>query len=162
MITRTVWCTALLVTASLPALADTPINQVRPLSAEGTVSIDNVEFRQPVEVGQLVSLHASVNYVGRTSLVVGIRVEAENVETGEVRHTNTSYFTMVCKSRDGAPQVVPPLLLESPEDARRFMEAIRRKTLKTHYKDDFDNEKTRLQTESTLAMLHGERCTIGY
>lgn len=127
-----------------------------------TVSIDNVEFRQPVEVGQLVSLHASVNYVGRTSLVVGIRVEAENVETGEVRHTNTSYFTMVCKSRDGAPQVVPPLLLESPEDARRFMEAIRRKSLKTHYKDDFDNEKTRLQTESTLAMLHGERCTIGF
>jgi acyl-CoA hydrolase len=127
-----------------------------------TVSIDNVEFRQPVEVGQLVSLHASVNYVGRTSLVVGIRVTAENVETGEVRHTNTSYFTMVSKDKDGAPRVVPPLLLESAEDARRFMEAIRRKTLKTHYKDDFDNEKTRLQTEQNLALLHGERCVIGF
>lgn len=127
-----------------------------------TVSIDNVEFRQPVEVGQLVSLHASVNYVGRTSLVVGIRVTAENVETDEVRHTNTSYFTMVSKDKDGAPRVVPPLLLESAEDARRFMEAIRRKTLKTHYKDDFDNEKTRLQTEQNLALLHGERCVIGF
>lgn len=127
-----------------------------------TVSVDNVEFREPVEVGELVALHASVNYVGRTSLVVGIRVTSENVETGAVRHTNTSYFTMVCKGKDGAPRTVPPLLLENAEDARRFMEAMRRKTLKTHYKDDFDNEKTRLQTETNLAMLAGERCVVGY
>jgi acyl-CoA hydrolase len=127
-----------------------------------TVSIDNVEFRQPVEVGQLVSMHASVTYVGRTSLVVGIRVTAEHVETGEVRHTNTSYFTMVAKDKEGAPRVVPPLLLESPEDARRFMEAMRRRTLKMHYKDDFDNEKTRLQTETNLAMLSSERCVVGF
>lgn len=127
-----------------------------------TVSIDNVEFREPVEVGELVALHASVNYVGRTSLVVGIRVTAENVETGEVHHTNTSYFTMVSKGKDGTPRVVPPLLLENAEDARRFMEAMRRKTLKMHYKDDFDNEKTRLQTETNLAMLTGERCVVGF
>lgn len=127
-----------------------------------TVSIDNVEFREPVEVGELVALHASVNYVGRTSLVVGIRVTAENVETGVVHHTNTSYFTMVSKSREGTPRAVPPLLLENAEDARRFMESMRRKTLKMHYKDDFDNEKNRLQTQTNLAMLTGERCVLGY
>src|SRR6186997_3560476 len=57
-----------------------------------TVSVDNVEFLQPVEVGELVSLHASVNYVGRTSLIIGIRVEALDVKTGWVKHTNSSYF----------------------------------------------------------------------
>jgi uncharacterized protein (TIGR00369 family) len=62
-----------------------------------TVSVDGVNFRQPVEVGELVSLMGSVNYVGRTSLVVGIKVIAENVKTGSVKHTNTSYFTMVAK-----------------------------------------------------------------
>src|SRR6187549_1450572 len=57
-----------------------------------TVTVDRVEFLQPVEVGELVSLHASVNYVGRTSLIVGIRVEALDVRTGIVKHTNSSYF----------------------------------------------------------------------
>src|SRR5258707_15313830 len=55
-----------------------------------TVSVDSVEFLQPVEVGELVSLHASVNHVGRSSLVVGIRVEAENVKMGTIKHTNSS------------------------------------------------------------------------
>src|SRR6187549_4078290 len=57
-----------------------------------TVSVDKVEFLQPVEVGELVSLHASVNYVGNSSLIVGIRVEALNVRSGHVKHTNSSYF----------------------------------------------------------------------
>lgn len=127
-----------------------------------TVSIDNVEFREPVEVGELVSLHASVNYVGRTSLVVGIRVIAENVENGQVHHTNTSYFTMVAKGPDGKPREVPPLLLETPEDARRFAEALRRKAMKAQYKDEFDNEKNRLRLDTDLAQLAGERCVIGF
>src|ERR1700712_4609669 len=60
-----------------------------------TVSVDNVDFLQPVEVGELVSLLASVNYVGKSSLIVGIRVEAQNVKLGTTKHTNSSYFTMV-------------------------------------------------------------------
>ena len=72
-----------------------------------TVSVDNVEFLQPVEVGELVSLHASVNYVGRTSLIVGIRVEAQNVKLGTIKHTNSSYFTMVAKGDDDKPTQVP-------------------------------------------------------
>ena len=62
-----------------------------------TASIDTVDFLEPVEVGDLVSLMASVNYVGRTSLVVGIRVISENIKTNKIYHTNTSYFTMVAK-----------------------------------------------------------------
>src|SRR3978361_1369383 len=58
-----------------------------------TVSVDTVDFMEPIEVGELVSLHASINHVGKSSMIIGIRVEAENVLTGTKRHTNTSYFT---------------------------------------------------------------------
>src|SRR6195952_3475740 len=68
-----------------------------------TASIDTVNFLQPVEVGELVSMMASVNYVGNTSLVVGIRVISENVKTNLVKHTNTCYFTMVAKNEDHQP-----------------------------------------------------------
>src|SRR5215217_556288 len=98
-----------------------------------TVSVDGVDFLQPVEVGDLVSLHASVNYVGRTWLVIGIRVIAENVRNRTERHTNTSYVTMVAKGDDDKPTVVPELLLENEEDARRFLEAIKRRELRERY-----------------------------
>lgn len=123
-----------------------------------TVSVDGVNFRQPVDVGELVSLMASVNYVGRTSLVVGIKVVAENVKTGVVKHTNTSYFTMVAKDDNDRPTEVPPLLLETPEDARRFLEAMRRKELRTSYAEHFDNEKTRMLLNENMSKLAGERC----
>ncbi len=125
-----------------------------------TVSVDNVEFRAPINVGELVSLTASVNYVGRTSLVIGIRVTAENIETGEVKHTNTSYFTMVAKDKSGNPREVPPLRLESNEQVRRFMEAMKRKELKAQYKDVFDNEKSELQAAEHPEILQNERCIV--
>jgi acyl-CoA hydrolase len=127
-----------------------------------TVAVDNVEFREPVEVGDLVSLQASVNYVGRSSLVIGIRVTAENIETGLVRHTNTSYFTMVAKDKAGVPREVPPLLLESEADVRRFIEAMKRKELKAQYKDEFDNEKSLLKAVANHHLLQEERCIIGF
>jgi acyl-CoA hydrolase len=123
-----------------------------------TVSVDNVEFRAPVEVGDLVSLHARVNYVGRSSLVVGIRVVAENPETGEVRHTNTSYFTMVAKDKSGVPRTVAPLLLETEVDVRRFVDAKRRKTLKARFQELFAEERTPEGFPS--AWLAGERCEL--
>lgn len=125
-----------------------------------TVSVDTVDFRLPVEVGDLVSLQASVNYVGKTSMVIGIRVTAENVKTGEVKHTNTSYFTMVAKQEDGTLAEVPCLQLESRADIRRFLEAIKRKELKNLYKQELNNAKTSLQIESELYKLQGERCQI--
>jgi len=126
-----------------------------------TASVDRVDFRAPVQVGELVSLSASVNYVGRTSLVVGIRVTSENVETGVVQHTNTSYFTMVAKNADGSAREVPPLLLETPEDLRRCVEAIRRKAIRVQFADEFDNDKSRLRAEDALALLEGERVVLG-
>lgn len=125
-----------------------------------TVSVDGVEFRSPVEVGELVSLRASVNYVGRTSLVIGIRVDAEAILTGEVRHTNTCYFTMVAKGDDGRPTVVPGLLLETREDVRRYLEAIKRRALKDRYQLELDNQRTSLSIESELPLLDGQRCEL--
>src|ERR1700744_292589 len=101
-----------------------------------TASIDTVDFLEPVEVGDLVSLMASVNYVGRTSLVVGIRVISENIKTNEINHTNTSYFTMVAKNEDNQPVEVPGLILEDRNQVRRFIEARRRKQLKQSYKQE--------------------------
>src|SRR3984885_8484538 len=103
-----------------------------------TASIDTVDFLQPVEVGELVSLMASVNYVGKTSLVVGIRVISENIKTNEIKHTNTSYFTMVAKDESNNLVQVPGLILESHDDVRRFIEARKRKQIKQNYRKEVD------------------------
>lgn len=126
-----------------------------------TVSVDGVNFRQPVEVGELVSLLASVNYVGRTSLVVGIKVIAENVKTATVKHTNTSYFTMVAKDEEGRPVEVPPLLLETPDDARRFLEARKRKELRASYSEHFDEARTRMLLAENMTLFDNERALLG-
>ena len=94
------------------------------------MSVDQVDFLQPVEVGDLVSLKAAVNYVGRSSMVIGIKVTAENVPEGKVKHTNTSYFTMVAKDENGNLVQVPELKLENVTQVRRFVEAMRRKKRK--------------------------------
>ncbi|RYU95513.1 acyl-CoA thioesterase [Emticicia agri] len=126
-----------------------------------TVSVDGVNFLQPIEVGELLSLHASVNYVGRSSMVIGIRVVSENVKTGEQKHTNTSYFTMVAKDDiTGKPTEVPELILETKDDIRRCLEAIKRKELKEVYKDDFNNEISELHIEGNLHLLEKERIII--
>ena len=125
-----------------------------------TVSVDNVELRQPVEVGELVSLHASVNYVGNSSLIVGIKVVAENIKTATVKHTNTSYFTMVAKDDDGKLAKVPELILENNEDIRRFLEAIKRKEIKASYKTILDNAKTSMEIDENVHLLENERCII--
>lgn len=125
-----------------------------------TVSVDNVEFRQPVEVGELVSLHASVNYVGNSSLIVGIKVVAENIKTASVKHTNTSYFTMVAKDENGKLTSVPPLILESDDDIRRFLEALKRKEIKNSYKELLHNAKTLMEIEENLHLLDTERCIV--
>lgn len=127
-----------------------------------TVTVDDVNFLQAVEVGELVSLMASVNYVGRTSLMVGIKVIAENVKTGQVKHTNTSYFTMVAKDEAGKPTPVPGLLLESREDARRFLEAITRREIKLQSEQYFLQQKGKYPVEEALTILEKERCKIGF
>jgi len=99
-----------------------------------TASVDRFDFHAPVYVGNLLTLHASLNHVGRTSMEVGVRVEAEDLRTGKKTHTNSCYFTMVALAMDGSPTPVPRLLLETEEDRRRNTEAalrvaIRRKRI---------------------------------
>lgn len=125
-----------------------------------TASIDTVDFLQPVEVGDLVSLMASVNYVGKTSLVIGIRVESENIKTNKVCHTNTSYFTMVAKDEQNMPVVVPGLILENKEQVRRFVEAKRRRLLKQNYKREVNGIKVLESEEQCMEMLSDERCIV--
>jgi uncharacterized protein (TIGR00369 family) len=126
-----------------------------------TVSVDQVEFLMPVEVGDLVHVKASVNYVGNSSMVIGIRVMAENVKTGVVQHTNTSYFTMVAKDDAGNLAIVPALRLETRTEVRRFLEAVKRKKLKATYKEDLDNAKTSLSLDQELFLLKNQRCELG-
>lgn len=125
-----------------------------------TVSVDKVDFLQPVEVGELVSMHASVNYVGRTSLIVGIRVEAQNVKTGTVKHTNSSYFTMVAKGDDDKPTLVPSLILEDNEQVRRFIECMRLKEIKQSVRAQMDDVKSRIEVKNADQLLKDERCIL--
>ncbi len=92
-----------------------------------TLSIDRTIFHEPVHIGELVTFFASVNMVGTTSLEVGVRVEAENLFTGAIRHTNSAYLTFVALDRRHRPVPVPGLILESEEDRRRNEEALARR-----------------------------------
>lgn len=105
-----------------------------------TASVDTVDFLNPIEVGELVTMRASVNYVGRTSMVVGIRVEAENIQTGQVKHCNSSYFTMVARDDAGNGVEVAGLILENTTEIKRFLKALKRIEMKNSRKDEFDRE----------------------
>lgn len=85
-----------------------------------TASIDRVDFREPIYVGDLVVMQASVNFVGRTSMEVGVRVEAEELLTGRRRHTNSCYLTFVAVDSNGRPVEIPLLEPETDDDRRRF------------------------------------------
>jgi acyl-CoA hydrolase len=92
-----------------------------------TASIDSLSFVAPVYEGWVVNLKASVNFVAKTSMEVGVRVEAENPRTGEHFHTSTAYLTFVAIGPDGRPVPIPPLTPETPDEVRRFKEAKQRR-----------------------------------
>ena len=92
-----------------------------------TASIDRVDFRQPIHPGDLLVMKASVNYAGRTSMEVGVRVEAEELLTGRRRHTNSCYLTFVAVDRNGRPLEVPEILPETEEEKRPFAAAMERR-----------------------------------
>jgi acyl-CoA hydrolase len=105
-----------------------------------------VDFLNPVEVGELLTLKARVNYVGRTSMTVGIRVTSENIHTGEIKHCNSSYFLMVAKNEDGSNAEVPKLKLTSKEGVRRFIRSLdrlnsKKKRKQNFHKDEFSYEE---------------------
>ena len=94
-----------------------------------TLSVDQVMFLEPIYVGELVTFAASVNYVGRTSMEIGIRVEAEDVRARTIRHTNSCYFTMVAVDDKGKPTPIPPLNIKNPLQKCRFDAALERKRM---------------------------------
>jgi len=125
-----------------------------------TASIEAVDFLSAVDVGDQVSLYASVNYAGSSSLIIGIKVVSEDIKNGIVRHTNTSYFTMVAMDKDHKPTNVPPLLLETREDVRRFLEAKKRKELKIISKREHEDIKVNLDLEQEMKSLDNDNCVI--
>lgn len=92
-----------------------------------TASVHKVDFLHPVEVGDLLSLKATVNFTGNTSMVVGLRVESENIKTGKIRHCNSSYFTMVAKDEKGSNVAIPGLIIRTKDEIRRFVRSIQYK-----------------------------------
>ena len=99
-----------------------------------TLSVDQVVFRQPIHVGELVTFLASVNHTGTSSMEIGIKVLAENIRTQETRHVNSCFFTMVAVDDSGKPQAVPPL---TPDERRRHAAAELRKTMRREMEQRF-------------------------
>ena len=126
-----------------------------------TVAVEGVEFLNPIEVGELVSLKSSVNYVGNSTMIIGMRVEALNPKTDEIKHTNSCYFTMAAKDDNGELIDVPGLIIENEIQLRRYAEAKelktislkKRKMLKSDFnhktindlKNDFKDDKSKIE-----------------
>lgn len=95
-----------------------------------TLSVDQVMFREPVHVGELVTFLASVNHTGRTSMEIGIKVITENIRERSVRHTNSCFFTMVALDDERRPAPVPPLEPQTPDQKRRYVQGQQRREIR--------------------------------
>jgi acyl-CoA hydrolase len=107
-----------------------------------TLSVDQVVFREPIHVGELVTFRASINFAGRTSMEVGIRVEAENIRSGQRRHTNSCYFTMVAVDDDSRPTPIPAYEPSTDIDRRRHHAAEMRRELRREFEQRFQAAAT--------------------
>jgi acyl-CoA hydrolase len=92
-----------------------------------TKCIERLDFLSPVYIGDIVRMNSCINYVGKTSMEIGVRVEAENPMTGEVRHTGTAFLTYVALDKDGKPQSIPPIKPVTDDEKRRWADAETRK-----------------------------------
>ncbi len=108
-----------------------------------TAAVDRMTFRHPVQVGDVLTLSASVNAAWQTSMEVGVRVEAEHPFTGETRHTNSAYLTMVAIDDHGRPQPIPGLLPESETDRRREHEAQLRRANRLAEREQIEGHRKR-------------------
>jgi acyl-CoA hydrolase len=106
-----------------------------------TVAMDRMTFLEPVFVGNLLTVRATVNAAWRTSMEVGVRVESENVRTGEVVHTSTAYLTMVALDDSGEPTAVPPVAPETPDEERRAREEQLRRDNRLAERDQIQSER---------------------
>jgi len=123
-----------------------------------TASVNKVDFLNPINVGELLHLRASVNFTGKTSMVIGLRVESENIQTGEIKHCNSSYFTMVAKDEAGKSVPVPGLIINSEDGVRRFARSIMRKQHGLKRAEAFDEKD--FHAEDYLQTIQGENVEI--
>ena len=125
-----------------------------------TASVNKVNFLNPIDVGQLVTLKASVNYTGRTSMVIGVRVESENIQTGEIKHCNSSYFTMVAKDEQGGNALVPGLILNTEDSIRRFSRSIQRQEEARNRSNSFKRSEFNMQEHLSGLVNHNARVDL--
>lgn len=123
-----------------------------------TASVNRVDFLSPVEVGELVTLKASINYTGRTSMVVGVRVESQDITSGKRRHCNSSYFTMVAKDEHGNNAAVPGLLVQDEQGIRRFSRSKFRK--EATFKRDTQFDEHNFNIDEYVGTLKKENIKI--
>jgi acyl-CoA hydrolase len=123
-----------------------------------TASVNRVDFLNPIDVGELITLRASVNYTGRTSMVIGVRVDSENITTGKKKHCNSSYFTMVAKDENGQSVKVPGLLVTDKQGVRRFARSKYRK--ESAFKRDTKFDESNFDVEEFIETLKSENCKI--
>ena len=112
-----------------------------------TLSVDQVLFKKPIHIGELITCYANVNYVGRTSMEIGIKVVAENLKTGEIRHTNSCYFAMVALDENSKPVTIKPLEIRNDLDRRRNEEAILRKEMTLAFSQEHQHRKQVLKEQ---------------
>ena len=125
-----------------------------------TASVNKVDFLNPIDVGELVTLKASVNYTGSTSMVIGVRVESENIQTGEIKHCNSSYFTMVAKGEGGQNVKVPGIILNSKEAVRRFARSIARQQQGKNRSNNFKASEFKMEDYLEALKSHNVKIEI--
>jgi len=125
-----------------------------------TASVNKVDFLNPIEVGELINLKAMINFTGRTSMIVGVRVESENIQSGVIKHCNSSYFTMVAKDIHGKSIPVPGLILNTVESVRRFSRSIIRQEQLKQRKGIFDEKDFKVEDYTDMIASHNAQLDI--
>ena len=125
-----------------------------------TASVDKVDFLNAIEVGEIINLKASINFTGRTSMVIGLRVESENIRTGEMKHCNSSYFTMVAKDENGKNAEVPGLILDNENSVRRFVRAIKLKQADTRQENLYGEENFEMENFIPMLEKHNAKLKV--
>lgn len=125
-----------------------------------TASVNRVDFLNAIEVGELVTMRAKVNYVGNSSMVVGIRVESENIRTGVIKHCNSSYFSMVATDENGKSVKVPGLIISDFDALRRFLRSIKHIKMRNERKIEFSKENFEFKNYSEVMKKYNVKLEI--
>lgn len=127
-----------------------------------TVAVEGVDFLSPVEVGDLLTIKASVNYVGNTTMIVGMRVETKNPKSGIIRHTNSCYFTMLAKNDAGEKIKVPGLIIENEKQLRRFYEGKYLREISITKRMTLESDFNQINPEELKQKCQAENCQIEF